>query len=347
MRDRLDVLDGWRALSVALVVISHFGLYANSSLSGVPNPEVVTALHSAGAAGVEIFFVISGFVICRGLIREATGGGRVSLIGFYVRRFFRIVPPLALYVATVCLLAQAGMVVADIGGLLRALTFTCNFVGTECGGYLGAHTWSLSVEEQFYLVIPALFLPINAHRRVATLLLISIPSAMLFTPMAGSLAGFLPIGVGVVCALHEARLRSLCERAPDWLVYVAMIALILATRLTYTRLLAPAYIATAFLIAAILMLSIIGKSRFAQMLSVKWLTVIGRASYAIYLWQQLATYPVPGAGISFYALSITLCVGGSVIMFALVERRLIAFGRELSRSLRVQPVSPLPAAQNE
>lgn len=343
MRERLDVLDGWRALSVALVVISHFGLYANPSLSGVPNPEVMTALHSAGAAGVEIFFVISGFVICRGLIREADRTGRVSLVGFYIRRFFRIVPPLALYVATTCVLALAGIVMADTFGLLRALTFTCNFLTAECGGYLGAHTWSLSVEEQFYLVIPALFLLINTHRRAATVLLIGVPSVMLFTPIADSLVGFVPIGMGVVCALHEARLRSLCERAPGWLVYVAMIALIFATRLTYTRFLAPAYIATAVLISAILMLSIIGKSRFAQMLSVKWLTALGRASYGIYLWQQLATYPFPGAGASFYAVSISLCVGGSLIMFALVERRLIAFGREVSQSFRFQ----MPAAQND
>jgi peptidoglycan/LPS O-acetylase OafA/YrhL len=122
-------------------------------------------------------------------------------------------------------------------GVVRALTFTCNFPGADCGSYLGAHTWSLSVEEQFYLVIPVLFLIMNAHRRIATCLLMGLPVAG-FLGTAGTamfVANFLPISIGVACALNEGWLRAKCTDAPGLLVYGVMVALAVAVRLTYTR----------------------------------------------------------------------------------------------------------------
>lgn len=321
---RVKTLDGWRAISVGLVIFDH--LAAFSSIHTGPNEW----LFALGRLGVQIFFVISGFVICRGLIREASEFGGVSLVGFYIRRFFRIVPPLILYIATICVLAIAGVVDQHAIGAVRATTFTCNFPAADCGGYLGAHTWSLSVEEQFYLVIPAVFLFLNRRRKIATASLVAVPIVIvIFGPndAAGFAINFLPISVGVAWALNEDWVRRACYRAPGWLPYVVMIALIGILRLTFTRFWPPAYIVEAALIAVMLMLSI--SNRFAVLSSAP-MVAMGRSSYGIYLWQQLATASFPGASAAFYAGSTILCVAGSLIMFATVERRLIAFGHKLS-----------------
>jgi peptidoglycan/LPS O-acetylase OafA/YrhL len=72
------------------------------------------------------------------------------------------------------------------------------------------------------------------------------------------------------------------------------------------------------------------------------MTAIGRASYGIYLWQQLATYPFPGANPGFYVASVIACVGAALVMFSAVERRLIGIGREVSQHLAARITSPRP-----
>jgi len=100
MRERLDGLDGWRAIGAIMVIVAHLQVWSPLSggfLGG-------TAL---GALGVDYFFGISGFVIARGLLNRE---GHPGLRGFYVRRFFRIVPPLAIYLAVVVALSLFGIV---------------------------------------------------------------------------------------------------------------------------------------------------------------------------------------------------------------------------------------------
>jgi peptidoglycan/LPS O-acetylase OafA/YrhL len=82
--DRIDVLDGWRGVSVALVIISHVFLRQGVSL---PEPYV-SAIIAVGYVGVDVFFVISGFVICRSFIKEINKFHRITASAFYVRRAF-------------------------------------------------------------------------------------------------------------------------------------------------------------------------------------------------------------------------------------------------------------------
>lgn len=328
MKDRLDVLDGWRTISVALVIVDHLLVFSNVRIT---TAELDPYLGALGTLGVQIFFVISGFVICLGLIREANRFGRVSLTGFYLRRFLRIVPPLVLYIAIVMLLVRVGVVNRAAASVDRALTFTCNFPNADCGSYLGAHTWSLSVEEQFYLVIPALFLVMHRHQKTASAFLFALPVLALFVPHAsGFVVNFLPICIGVICAFNERRLRLVAQRAPAWLLWAAFAGLLVGARASYTRLAFPAAITTSLLIAAVLILSIARSGRFTRLLSSLPMTAVGRASYGIYLWQQLATYAFAGAGFVFYAVSVAVCISASIIMFRLVEMRLISLGRRIS-----------------
>ncbi|MGP0108670.1 MAG: acyltransferase family protein, partial [Acidimicrobiales bacterium] len=151
---RPDV-EGLRAVAVGLVVLYH---------AGVPRL-------TGGYVGVDVFFVISGFVITGLLLRERSGTGRTSILGFYARRVRRILPAATLVIvatvaaAYVVLGVVSGNFVADDGRW--AAVFLANFhfeaVGTN---YLSAslppsplqNFWTLSVEEQFYVVFPTLFL---------------------------------------------------------------------------------------------------------------------------------------------------------------------------------------------
>lgn len=145
-----DDVQGLRALAVLLVIAYHAGL---------PVP--------AGFAGVDVFFVISGFVIT-GLILRQVDAGRFSLVMFYVRRIKRLLPALILLLVTV--LALSFLLESPLGPqqttaktAVAATMLVANVaILRTSGDYFDAaastnpllHVWSLSVEEQFYLGFP-------------------------------------------------------------------------------------------------------------------------------------------------------------------------------------------------
>jgi len=151
---RFDI-QGLRAVAVLLVVAFHAGL---------PVP--------GGFVGVDVFFVISGFVITGMIHRERSSTGRFRFGRFYLRRFKRLTPALSLMVAVTMVLAfcllspfteQQPAAQTGIGAMLLVANF---MIAYKTGDYFDApaesnpllHTWSLSVEEQFYLVFPAILL---------------------------------------------------------------------------------------------------------------------------------------------------------------------------------------------
>ncbi|MBK8361830.1 MAG: acyltransferase [Comamonadaceae bacterium] len=100
---RIQHIDAWRFLAVNLVILSHFFIGSNFSFLVTTYPFLLT-LGKFGELGVLIFFFISGFVICRGLVDERAETTWVSLKAFYVRRSCRILPPLYLYLGSSCFL---------------------------------------------------------------------------------------------------------------------------------------------------------------------------------------------------------------------------------------------------
>src|SRR5699024_1054668 len=146
---RILGLDGLRAIAIVAVLVFHV---RPASLRG-------------GFIGVDVFFVISGFLITTLLIRELGKNGRIDLPGFWVRRARRLLPALLTVVvaSTVVALAAGGDLLVDIGRhIIGAVTFSNNWLEIGAGSsYFDAATpnlfinfWSLAVEEQFYLIWP-------------------------------------------------------------------------------------------------------------------------------------------------------------------------------------------------
>ena len=177
-------LDGLRALAVALVVLSHLF------------PPWVRG----GFIGVDVFFVLSGFLITTLLLGEHATTGRVDLGSFWRRRARRLLPALAV-VVTVCATAAwliGGDVLVRLGEqVVGAATFSYNWVSIAGGsGYFSAATpelfrnfWSLAVEEQFYLVWPLVFplflLIPRAWGRAALALVLALVSAAWMVTLVG------------------------------------------------------------------------------------------------------------------------------------------------------------------
>jgi peptidoglycan/LPS O-acetylase OafA/YrhL len=120
--------------------------------------------------GVTVFFVISGFLITYLLLVEKEKNGHISLKEFYIRRAFRILPVYFLYILATMVWSHFENLEISKNNLLHALTFTVNFDGSR-NWFLG-HLWSLSVEEQFYLLWPVTLLLFSRHLKPAVLVII-------------------------------------------------------------------------------------------------------------------------------------------------------------------------------
>ena len=138
---RIPSLDGLRTISIAMVFFGH--LYGTA---GYPKNAVTEYLAQYAHVGVQVFFVISGFLITSLLKRERERTGRINFGNFYLRRTLRIFPAAFFYITVVAIVAHPGY-------LAFAYTYMMCYAGQGRPWLLG-HLWSLSVEEQFYLLWP-------------------------------------------------------------------------------------------------------------------------------------------------------------------------------------------------
>ena len=270
---RLTGLDGLRAISILMVMAYHL------NEPRFPNGEF----------GVNVFFVLSGFLITHLLCVEEERAGRISIPSFYLRRAFRILPPAWAYLIAVIPLV-------GVSATLPAVLFVANFTGHNVSV---GHYWTLSVEEQFYLAWPTLFWIFRSNRNrllwVAAMLVFGffwpdlvlefgIPQRGLIATSLILLTGHYPILVGCCLAL-AVHLRWL-PRASVWmpLLGLAWILTGFAGRLPgFATPLLP------FGVAPILLWAVSRQS----LLDWPPLVWLGKLSYSLYLWQQLFCYKSP------------------------------------------------------
>ncbi len=312
-QSHLASLDGARALSILLVLIAHgagaYGLQAVGAQHDL--------LEHLGQLGVSIFFVISGLLITWLMIKERDATGSVSLSSFYIRRALRILPVFCLLILSVSILKQFKFISITWVDIFRALSFTHNYplhlhADIDYSWWLH-HTWSLSLEEQFYLVWPSLFvfLPKRISPRLAVVLAFAGPLLRLmnyfFLPaFRGAENGafhtridILMVGCAAAFLLHSPRSRLRIHAIPVWpaLLISALFLLVIDPYIAHhvTKhsffahlliLIMPTLEGLAIVISLLVLIA--GKHGTAfQLFNLPVFNHIGRLSYSLYIWQQL------------------------------------------------------------
>jgi peptidoglycan/LPS O-acetylase OafA/YrhL len=292
-------LDGIRGLAILLVIAQHINL---------PSTTL------AGMVGVNLFFALSGYLITGILLAEIRSTGRVDIRRFYARRIRRLVPALvAVVVATGLLMAAQGKLVEYLGPAGVSLFYVSD-IAKAAGydlGYVG-HTWSLAMEEQFYLLWPAilLFLP---RRFLVPAVLAGIAAAVALQVVVvgfqdNVLAHFRP-DVRADAILWGCLVALVPVRIPRWAAVGAAVGL-LALSVTFVW---PYAIALSSVLSAVV---VAGAASVAAPLSWRPLVRVGEISYGLYLWHAI---PV--------GLFMERTVAGDVL--AMVAVVLITFGLAL------------------
>jgi peptidoglycan/LPS O-acetylase OafA/YrhL len=359
----IPTLDGWRAVAVIGVLLYH-------GQAGFIRDGWLRKVSSHGILGVDIFFAISGFLICGLLLKEYAAKGDISLRRFYIRRCFRILPPYFAVLTAICALAVFCALSVNFSDLPSCLLFYRNYrpLGMdEHGGFYTAHFWTLAVEEHFYLIWPMLLILVKPRRagKVAFLLAMLVFAWRVIEGHFQLLADILPqanllartdtridgLLWGCLAAIYFPSIQRLVARirfSQLWLVPLAVFLVALATHVhgmtLWTAVLLPALVVSTVVQPDSVL------SRVLEWRPLRW---IGALSYSLYLWQELFLPEVPSelARGAFHYLQLPPWNVAAILLCACASRYLIEIpmnrlGHRLSASPLAlpRPVESSPAA---
>lgn len=343
-RRDIPTLDGWRAIAILMVLAHHAGTaYFSESAYYIKSPT------RFGTLGVPIFFGLSGLLICKLLLEEFDATGTLNLKAFYIRRGFRILPALF---AVLAACAALGLLRSRTE-LLGSLFFVRNYIPDSISGPFTGHLWSLSVEEHFYIIWPALlcFLLSTKRALAGTILLalgfslwrvfdfhvhlIARMAPFLNTPMRSDLR-LDGLFWGCVCAFLLHRSRNVLFRYYRFGVFVLGVS---AFVICLVRPVPLGVVWTAMLIP-LMMLGTAAHpewrlSRFLDLQPLRW---IGKISYSLYLWQQLFLVPSwephPLASVQRFPWNVMLIIACATSSYYIMEKPLLRIGRSISSRMQ-------------
>ena len=347
-------LDGLRALAVTAVIVYHIA------------PGYVRG----GFLGVDIFFAISGFLITTLLLRERRRYGHVNLPNFWLRRARRLIPALitvTLVVVPLALIVHRDLLVGIGRQVLGALTFSTNWLEIAHGSdyfdstapLLFKNFWSLAIEEQFYLVWPAVFLLlIHAFKtwrpRACIVIFVAFLSALLmavwFDPQNltrlyyGTDTHVFGLALGISLAFSYGsrtagmlgwRFWRVYGRALGWLCLVGLVAMIVLVPDTSAYAYRGGMLCASLLAVGVIATLIYPGSSLSRVMDGAVLRWIGTRSYGLYLWHwpllvlaQLLV-PVPAQSWHYYvhsAITIVLVCIVCEVSYRLIETPVRKYG---------------------
>ncbi len=329
---RLPMLDGLRAISVALVVFSHL-----QATRGFPTfAPLAPIVGDLGSLGVRVFFVFSGFLITHLLIEEERRNGRISLSDFYARRAIRILPALGVFLLAMFVGERLGWLLLRPGDWFHALTFTMDY--SPRPGWPMGHLWSLSVEEQFYLVWPALIVVLGmaSALRVAMAVVILMPVLRValwvgipqyrdymdqsFETVADALA----IGcvlAGVRTSLGRRRLYLALIGSRAFVLVPMLVAFINSQEIHPIAFMLVGETVMNAGIAVIIDWSLRNPDGYiGAVFESRPARFVGVRSYSLYLWQQPFLNHRATAFATSFPINIVLACVAAILSYALVER---------------------------
>lgn len=347
---RLPELDGLRAWAITAVLFGHIGL----------------SFFLGGGLGVDLFFVLSGFLITHLLLREYDRRGSIDLLAFYRRRAWRLLPALVLMLVVVDLAAwiqnpPGGLLKADLIGTVWALGFAANWTHEWIGSYI--HLWSLGIEEQYYILwapIVILLVPrLNRSWGAAVLIGLALLDmefrAFLYLNdliSAGTLGNAThthAYGLLLGSGLGMALTRNGRIWLPDWSVWLRRLslpAMILITIKVMFSIEATPF--TMGVISPLIVLAcgivvggvVVGGGSWTRVLALAPIVWLGRISYSLYLWHLpvyvAIDYTAWGqeqrfwAGVTKLAIAISLAAAS----FHFVEQPLLRRARRDSTAYK-------------
>ncbi len=339
-------LDGFRALAIVWVMLWHLRLN-----TGLPEGvrEVISVLFN-GTLGVRVFFVLSGFLITTLLLKEKIGFGSIAIGKFYQRRMWRIFPPFYAYLLVVLLLNASIGLGVDSHSWISAALYISNFANQDVSWYTG-HSWSLSVEEQFYLLWPLLLsLKSSLAMNLVLVLALLVPVLRIvvhfnYTPAVVMGTGFpffdhadaLFIGALGAWAAFTGRVPwPLLKRYRLEIALGGAVLCMTAYYLLLANVARPVMIPFAPTVTAgiilVVILSCLEPSSDAVFgfLNHPAVRYTGRISYSLYLWQQLFLPGYFGGYWSLFPVNIVLAVGAAMLSYYTVERLAMGARRKLA-----------------
>ncbi|MDO9377307.1 MAG: acyltransferase [Nocardioidaceae bacterium] len=336
---RLRSLDGLRGVAILLVV----GAHAASAALDPGGGGLVSAVdRPLGQLGVTVFFVLSGYLITGILTREQDRTGTVSIRAFYLRRTLRIWPALYVFLGAMGVLALVGVVAISGTEMLAAATYVYNYVPSADSWWIG-HTWSLAVEEQYYLLWPLALLLLTRRRAawVAVGVVVLSPALRLGTVLVvpTDLEGQVPfyfhtradaLALGSLLALAPSTFPRawtfLVARARRPSTTVTAVVLLLAHVAASVWLgipyeLAVGYSLTAACAAVVLLAATPDGSPLVQRaLAARPLVLAGLVSFSWYLWQQVFLTPLNTTWSGVFPLNVLCSLLLAVLSYRLVEK---------------------------
>lgn len=331
-------LNGLRGISILMVVIYHFAVRYYDHF-----PQI----EFFGALGVNVFFVISGFLITTLCIKEKVLTSTISLRDFYIRRVFRIIPVAWLYLLVMVIINYFFQLHLAPANFLAALFFVSNisFFNQVQYDWSLSHYWSLSTEEQFYLIFPVfikkafgifvamiLFIAVVIPCILYLQTLIPALNIKIFTFALRYLLKFQGISVG--CLFSVLLFKGYLSFGKYGFI-VSIISLLLIAYLKFDpeQTLRAAFLnlTVSVLIGIVIVNNIVpSASLLYQFLNLKGLSWIGILSYSIYIWQQLflsndARFPV-----SLLPINLLFLVVVPVLSYFTFEKYFLRFKKKFS-----------------
>lgn len=299
LEHRKDI-EGLRALAILLVVAAH---------AGVPG-------FAGGFVGVDVFFVLSGYLITGLLVLETQRTGKVDFAAFYTRRFKRLLPALLLMLAVVSVLAMllmsahqqvASSVAASMAAMwasnLHFASASLDYFALDAEKNLFLHTWSLGVEEQFYLLWPILLMlvlrcstPVSRSSgrglqwAMVLIMVLSFSASLAWTHSAPQWAFYLmpsrawQFAIGAMVFLRANTMGSMRISVRQWCGWLGLSSIFVCMLLIRHGVAYPGAWALLPTLGTAAVLASGAESSVGRFLSIRPLQALGRVSYSWYLW---------------------------------------------------------------